>query len=163
MAMRIGHGVDVHAFDAGRPLVLCGVELPDAEGLEGHSDADVALHAVTDAVLGAMAAGDLGEYFPPDDPAWRNAASSVFVEYALELAAARGFRMVNCDLTILGERPRIAPHRPALRSSLAAILGVEESVVSVKATTSDGLGFVGRGEGLCAIATVLMEEAIDDE
>ena len=163
MAIRIGQGVDVHAFDAGRRLVLCGVELPGEKGLAGHSDADVGLHAVTDAILGAIARGDLGEHFPDGDPEWRDADSSLFVARALELAAADGFTVVNCDLTIVGERPRIAPHRSALRSSLAAVLGVEKSVVSVKATTSEGLGFLGRQEGLCAIAVVLMEEAGDDE
>jgi 2-C-methyl-D-erythritol 4-phosphate cytidylyltransferase/2-C-methyl-D-erythritol 2,4-cyclodiphosphate synthase len=158
MVMRIGQGFDLHAFERDRRLVVCGVELPGERGLAGHSDADVGLHAVTDAILGALAEGDLGEHFPPDDPSWRNAPSSVFVAYAIERASSRGFRLVNCDLTLVGEAPRIARHRGELRRSLAALLGVDQGLVSVKATTTDGLGSLGRGEGLGAIAVVLLEE-----
>jgi 2-C-methyl-D-erythritol 4-phosphate cytidylyltransferase/2-C-methyl-D-erythritol 2,4-cyclodiphosphate synthase len=132
--------------------------VPDEPGLDGHSDADVALHAVTDAILGAIARADVGEHFPDSDPHWRDSDSTVFVSRAVELAAAEGLRLVNCDLTIVGEKPRIAPHRNALRASLAAVLGLEVSAVSVKATTTDGLGFTGRGEGLAVLAVVLLTE-----
>ncbi len=161
--VRIGQGIDVHRFGDGRPLMLCGHHIEGMPGLDGHSDADVALHAVADAILGAVARGDIGEFFPAADARWRGAASAVFVAGALEQAAADGYTLTNCDLTILGERPRIAPHRSALRSSLATVLGVEVSRVSVKATTTDGLGFLGRGEGLGAVAVVLMEGTDDDE
>ncbi len=161
--LRIGQGIDAHRFADGRPLVLCGCRIEGATGLDGHSDADVALHAVADAILGAVAGGDIGEFFPADDAKWHGAESRVFVSGALDQAAAAGFGLVNCDVTIVGERPRIAPHRSELRSSLAAILDVELDVVSVKATTTDGLGFPGRGEGLGAVAIVLMERMEDDE
>lgn len=160
---RIGQGFDVHRFQEERPLKLCGHFVEGEVGLEGHSDADVALHAVADAILGAVARGDIGELFPDSDPKWRGANSRVFVVGALEQAAADGFSLVNCDLTIIGERPRIAPHRLAFRRSLASILGIEESLVSVKATTTEGLGFTGRGEGMGAIAVVLMERMDNDE
>jgi 2-C-methyl-D-erythritol 4-phosphate cytidylyltransferase/2-C-methyl-D-erythritol 2,4-cyclodiphosphate synthase len=155
--LRIGQGLDVHRFHGGRPLCLCGVVIPDEVGLDGHSDADVALHAVTDAILGAVAAGDIGEHFPPSDPQWRDADSTIFLAHALELAAAQGFAPVNCDLTMVGERPRIAPHRERLCRSLAELLGLPESAVSIKATTTEGLGWTGRAEGLAALAVVLME------
>ena len=157
-AFRIGQGVDAHRFDDDRPLVLCGVGIPGAAGLAGHSDADVALHAVTDALLGAVAAGDLGEHFPPSDDRWRGAASEIFVRHALEHVRCAGFRVANCDLTLVGETPRIA-----MRISLAGLLGVDPSVVSVKATTTDGMGFTGRREGLAALATVLVKSGGDDE
>ena len=160
---RIGQGFDVHGFRAGRPLILCGHELPEGPGLEGHSDADVALHAVTDALLGAVGAGDLGEHFPSSDPQWRDVDSRVFIRRALDLVAETGYRLVNCDVTIVGERPHIAAHRAALRDSLAEVLGVGASAVSVKATTTDGLGFIGRGEGVGALAAVLVEKEIHDE
>jgi 2-C-methyl-D-erythritol 4-phosphate cytidylyltransferase/2-C-methyl-D-erythritol 2,4-cyclodiphosphate synthase len=160
---RIGQGFDVHCFQPGRPLVLCGVELPEGPGLDGHSDADVALHAVTDALLGAVGEGDLGEHFPASDPRWSDADSTIFLRHALDLVHRAGFRVGNCDLTIVGERPHIAPHRNALRERLAAVLGVDSISVSVKATTTDGLGFIGRGEGLAAIAVVLVEKEIHDE
>jgi len=160
---RIGQGFDVHGFRAGRPLILCGFELPDGPGLEGHSDADVALHAVTDALLGAIGAGDLGEHFPSSDRKWRDVDSCVFVRRALELVAEAGYRLVNCDLTIVGERPHLAPHRVALNGALAEALGVDSAAVSVKATTTDGLGFIGRGEGVGALAVVLVEKETDDE
>ena len=160
--MRIGQGFDVHPFRTGRPLKLCGSTIPGEPGLEGHSDADVGLHAVTDAILGALARGDLGEHFPDSDPRWRDADSAIFVNHAIEMAAADGFVLVNCDLTFVGERPRIAPHRERLRDSLAGILGVPRSAVSVKATTTDGLGFAGRSEGLGALAVVLLTTESDD-
>lgn len=160
---RIGQGFDVHGFRAGRPLVLCGLELPEGPGLEGHSDADVALHAVTDALLGAVGAGDLGEHFPSSEEKWRDVDSRVFIHRALDLMAETGYRLVNCDVTIIGERPLIAAHRAALRGSLADVLGVDADAVSVKATTTDGLGFIGRGEGVGALAVVLVEKGIHDE
>jgi len=159
---RIGQGFDVHPCRAGRPLILCGFELPEGPGLDGHSDADVALHSVIDALLGAVAAGDLGEHFPSSDPRWRDVESRVFVHRALELVREAGYRLVNCDLTIVGERPRIAPHRDALRQKLAGLLGVDLGAVSVKATTTDGLGFVGRGEGVGALAVVLVVGVRDE-
>jgi len=154
--MRIGQGFDVHRFRAGRPLKLCGRTIPGEPGLDGHSDADVGLHAVTDAILGALALGDMGDHFPDTDPQWRGADSTDFVARALEIAAAEGLTVVNCDLTFIGERPRISPHRESLRASLAKSLGVPQSAVSVKATTTEGLGFAGRAEGLAALAVVLM-------
>ena len=159
--LRIGQGFDVHRFREGRALVLCGVELPGQLGLDGHSDADVALHALTDALLGAVAAGDLGQHFPSTDLRWRDAESKVFLGRALDLVVEAGYRLANCDLTIIGEGPRIAVHRDAMRARLAELLGVEAEQVSVKATTTDGLGFIGRGDGLAAMAIVLVEEERD--
>lgn len=156
MRYRIGQGVDIHRFDASRPLVLCGVRLDEGPGLEGHSDADVALHAVTDAILGAIGAGDIGEHFPPGDPRWEGASSAVFVRRALELAREHGFAVVNCDVTILGERPRLSPYRGRLQAALATLLGVEPDRVGLKATTSERMGWIGRGEGLAALAIILL-------
>lgn len=161
--IRIGQGFDVHRFRAGRPLKLCGRTIPGEPGLEGHSDADVGLHAVADAILGALALGDIGDHFPDSDPQWAGAESTAFVSRALEIAAAKGFELVNCDLTFIGERPRISPHRESLRASLADSLGVPESAVSVKATTTEGLGFAGRAEGLAALAVVLLATGGGDE
>lgn len=158
---RIGQGFDVHRFKDGRELKLCGLTIPGSPGLDGHSDADVALHAVADAILGALARGDIGEHFPDTDPQWSDAESAVFVSHAVDLAASEGFTLVNCDLTLIGDRPRVAPHREDLRTSLAEILGLSRSVVSIKATTTEGLGFVGRGEGLAALAVVLLSEERD--
>jgi 2-C-methyl-D-erythritol 4-phosphate cytidylyltransferase/2-C-methyl-D-erythritol 2,4-cyclodiphosphate synthase len=154
--IRVGQGFDVHRFRAGRPLRLCGRTIPGEPGLDGHSDADVGLHAVTDAILGALALGDMGDHFPDSDPQWAGADSTTFVSRTIEIAAARGFELVNCDLTFIGERPRISPHRESLRASLANLLGVPLSAVSVKATTTEGLGFTGRAEGLAALAVVLL-------
>lgn len=154
---RVGQGFDVHRFRTGRPLRLCGVEIPSPVGLEGHSDADVALHAVTDALLGAVAAGDLGDHFPASDERWRDADSRTLLGSAAQLVRQRGFAVASCDLTIVGERPRIAPHRQDLRQALAGLLGVPVTAVSVKATTTEGLGFAGRGEGLAALAVVLVQ------
>lgn len=149
-----GTGFDVHAFAAGRKLVLCGIELPHERGLAGHSDADVALHAVTDAVLGAMADGDIGSHFPPSDPQWKDASSDRFLGHAIDRLAARDGRLEHVDLTIIGERPKIGPHREVLRAALARIAGLAVERVSVKATTTERLGFAGREEGLAAQAAV---------
>ena len=154
--IRIGQGFDVHRFRAGRPLKLCGRTIPGEPGLDGHSDADVGLHVVTDAILGALALGDMGDHFPDSDPHWAGADSTAFVFRAIEIAAAEGYALVNCDLTFIGERPRISPHRELLRASLAESLSVPQSAVSVKATTTEGLGFTGRAEGLAALAVVLL-------
>lgn len=161
--IRVGQGFDVHRFGAGRPLVLCGVTLAGETGLDGHSDADVCLHAVADAIFGALARGDIGDHFPDSESRWRSDDSSVFVARAVEMATEEGFSLVNCDLTIVGEKPRIAAHREELRESLAEILGAPRSVVSIKATTTEGLGFVGRIEGLAALAVVLLAKGSRDE
>lgn len=158
---RVGQGFDVHRLAADPPLVLCGVVLPNEPGLAGHSDADVAVHAICDAVYGAVAAGDLGEHFPSSEPRWRGVESTVFLEHAVSCARDAGFVPGNCDVTIIGNRPRIAPHRAAMRRRLAALLGVDVARVSVKATTTDGLGSLGRGDGLAAAAVVLLER-VDD-
>lgn len=161
-SIRVGQGFDVHRYATGRPLVLCGLELEGGPGLDGHSDADVALHALCDALYGAIAAGDIGEHFPDDDPRWKNADSTIFLRHAMKLVVEAGYRLTNCDLTLIGCHPRIAPHRDRLRSRLAALLAVELAQVSVKATTTDGLGFSGRGEGLAATAVVLVERMGDE-
>jgi 2-C-methyl-D-erythritol 4-phosphate cytidylyltransferase/2-C-methyl-D-erythritol 2,4-cyclodiphosphate synthase len=154
---RVGSGFDVHAFEPGNHLWLCGVRIPHDSGLKGHSDADVALHALTDALLGAMGAGDIGQHFPPSDARWKGAASSQFLAHALELLRKRSGRIVNVDVTIICERPKIGPFREAMRARIKAILGVEKDRVSVKATTTEGLGFTGRGEGIAAMASVAVE------
>lgn len=153
---RVGTGFDVHHFGPGDKIMLCGVAIPHSHGLVGHSDADVGLHALTDALLGTIGAGDIGAHFPPADPRWKDAPSERFLSHAVELVAARGGAIVNVDVTVICERPKIGPHRAALVESLARILGIERERVSVKATTTDGLGFTGRGEGMAAqaVATV---------
>jgi 2-C-methyl-D-erythritol 4-phosphate cytidylyltransferase / 2-C-methyl-D-erythritol 2,4-cyclodiphosphate synthase len=151
---RCGQGIDVHPFDPARPLWLCGLLVEGAPGLSGHSDADVALHAVTDAILGACGGGDIGQHFPPDDDRWRDQPSADFLAHSLRLLAERGFRLVHCDLTILAERPRIEPYRERMRTRLAELVGVAVAEVNLKATTCEGLGFIGRGEGMAALAVV---------
>jgi len=146
-------GFDVHAFAPGDHVWLCGVRIPHTHRLEGHSDADVALHALTDAILGAIGDGDIGEHFPPSDPAWRGAPSRLFLEDAAARMRALGARLSNVDVTLLCEAPKIGPHRIAMRQSIAAILRIDVGRVSVKATTTEGLGFVGRREGIAAFAT----------
>ncbi len=153
---RIGSGFDVHAFEAGRPLVLCGVRVPHELGLAGHSDADVGLHALCDAIYGALAEGDIGRHFPPSEAAWKDADSARFLVHAAGRIAARGGRLANADVTIICERPKITPHAPAMIARLAELLGVEPGLVSVKATTTERLGFTGRGEGIAAQASVLV-------
>ena len=156
----VGQGFDVHRFGPGDHVMLCGLAIPCDAGLIGHSDADVVLHAVTDAILGALALGDIGQHFPPSDPRFKDAASARFLAHALDLARIRGGRVVHCDVTIIGEKPRIAPHRERLRGELAALLGLPRAAVSLKATTTEKLGFTGRGEGLAAqaVVTILLPE-----
>ncbi|MGZ8298229.1 MAG: 2-C-methyl-D-erythritol 2,4-cyclodiphosphate synthase, partial [Allosphingosinicella sp.] len=160
MTSRTGMGFDVHAFAAGEALWLGGLLIPHERGLKGHSDADVLLHAVADALLGAIGAGDIGDHFPPSDPQWRGAASSLFVEHARALIETRGGRIDHVDVTLICEAPRLAPHREAMRASVAAMLRLALSRVSIKATTTERLGFTGRGEGMAAqaIATVRLPE-----
>ncbi len=153
---RIGMGYDVHRLASGEELWLCGVKLEHDKGLAGHSDADVALHAVVDAVLGAICAGDIGQHFPPSDPQWKGAPSCDFVEHAVKLAREEGYAIGNIDLTIICEAPRIGPHRDAMRERLAALLGVQLDAASVKATTTERLGFAGRGEGIAAQAVAML-------
>jgi len=153
---RVGQGFDVHAFGDGDGVMLCGFNVPHTHGMVGHSDADVALHAATDAILGAIGAGDIGQHFPPSDPKWRGAASHQFLRHAYDLLTARGGSLVHLDFTIICERPKVGPHRAAMVASVAKILGVAEDRISVKATTTEGLGFTGRQEGIAAqaVATV---------
>lgn len=153
---RIGSGYDVHALieNADRPLMICGVEVPSPLALDGHSDADVGLHALVDALLGAMGEGDIGEHFPPSEARWKNADSADFVAEAMRLVKARGGAVVNADITIIAETPKLMAHKTAMRARVAALLGVKESRVNVKATTTEGLGFIGRKEGIAAQAVV---------
>ncbi len=151
--VRCGTGFDVHAFAEGDHVTLCGVKIPHTHGFEAHSDGDAGLHALTDALLGTIGAGDIGDHFPPSDPQWRAADSAIFLAHAAKLVAARGGRVKNADLTLICERPKIGPHREAMRARVAELLGVERERVSVKATTSEGLGFTGRQEGIAALAT----------
>jgi 2-C-methyl-D-erythritol 4-phosphate cytidylyltransferase/2-C-methyl-D-erythritol 2,4-cyclodiphosphate synthase len=154
--VRVGQGFDVHAFDAGDHVTICGVAIPHGASLVGHSDADVGLHALTDAVLGAIGAGDIGEHFPPSEPRWRGAASDRFLAHAAALVRARDGEIAGVDVTVICERPKLAPHRAAMVERVAAILGIAPSRVSVKATTTDRLGFTGRSEGIAAqaVATI---------
>jgi 2-C-methyl-D-erythritol 4-phosphate cytidylyltransferase/2-C-methyl-D-erythritol 2,4-cyclodiphosphate synthase len=153
-AFRIGQGYDVHRLEEGEELWLCGIRLEHTHGLAGHSDADVALHAITDAVLGAIGNGDIGTHFPPSDPQWKGARSGQFLEHAVKLAKEAGYRLGNLDLTIICEAPKIGPHRPAMRAQVAQLTGLSQNAVSVKATTTERLGFTGRGEGIAAQALV---------
>jgi len=154
---RIGFGYDSHRFANGRPLVLGGVVIDHPQGLAGHSDGDAVLHAITDAILGALADGDIGHHFPPTDQRWRNANSELFVRHAVGRAHARAATINHADITIICESPKIAPHTMAMRTRVAAMLGIEVGCVSVKATTTEGLGFTGRREGIAAQATVTMQ------
>jgi 2-C-methyl-D-erythritol 4-phosphate cytidylyltransferase/2-C-methyl-D-erythritol 2,4-cyclodiphosphate synthase len=153
-AFRIGQGFDVHRLEPGEELWLGGVQIPHDKGLAGHSDADVALHAITDAVLGAVGEGDIGTHFPPSDPQWRGARSGQFLQHAVGLARAAGYAIANIDLTLICEAPKIGPHRPAMRAEVARLMGLTENAVSIKATTTEKLGFTGRGEGIAAQAIV---------
>lgn len=153
---RVGTGFDVHAFQEGRPLFLCGVEIPHDKGLAGHSDADVGIHALCDAIYGALAEGDIGRHFPPSQATWKDADSARFLVHAAERIAARGGRLVNADVTLICERPKITPHAAAMTDRLALLLGVRPTAISVKATTTEKLGFAGRGEGIAAQAAVCL-------
>ncbi|MDV7269672.1 bifunctional 2-C-methyl-D-erythritol 4-phosphate cytidylyltransferase/2-C-methyl-D-erythritol 2,4-cyclodiphosphate synthase [Thioclava sp. A2] len=156
MDIRLGNGYDVHAFEEGDHVILCGVRIPHIKKLKGHSDADVGMHALTDAIYGALAEGDIGRHFPPSDPQWKGAASEIFLKHAIDLARAKGFRLANADVTLICERPKIGPHAGAMMAELARIMGVEETRISVKATTSEQLGFTGREEGIASIATATL-------
>jgi len=156
MDIRLGNGYDVHRFCDGTQVWLCGISVPHSHGLDGHSDADVGMHAITDAIYGAMAEGDIGRHFPPSDPQWKGAASHIFLRHAAELARNRGFAISNVDCTLVCERPKIGPHASAMQAALAAILDISADRVSVKATTSERLGFTGREEGIAALATATL-------
>jgi 2-C-methyl-D-erythritol 4-phosphate cytidylyltransferase/2-C-methyl-D-erythritol 2,4-cyclodiphosphate synthase len=157
-AFRVGSGYDVHRLGEGEELWLCGIRLEHSQGLVGHSDADVAIHALVDALLGAIGAGDIGQHFPPSDPRWRGVASSQFLSHAASLVSEAGYRIGNVDVTIICEAPKIGPHRDAMCARLADLLGIDSAMVSVKATTTEKLGFTGRGEGIAAqaIATLIL-------
>ena len=156
MDIRLGNGFDVHAFCPGDHLWLCGVQISHTRGLLGHSDADVGMHALTDAIYGALAAGDIGRHFPPSDPQWKGAASHIFLNHAITLARNRGYTLSNADITLICEQPKIGPHASAMQTELARIMGVDPARISVKATTSEHLGFTGREEGIAAIATAAL-------
>lgn len=157
METRIGTGYDVHSFEPGDAVWLGGVKIPHHARLNGHSDADVALHALTDAILGAIGEGDIGVHFPPSDMQWKGAASTIFLRHAGDLVAKRGGRIVNCDVTIVAEAPRIATHAPAMCAVIAETLGISAGRVAVKATTNEKLGFIGREEGIVAMASASVE------
>lgn len=156
MDIRTGNGFDVHAFGPGDHVILCGVKIPHDHGLIGHSDADVGMHTVTDAIYGALAEGDIGRHFPPSDPQWKGAASEVFLRHAVGRAQARGFTVTHVDVTLICEHPKIGPHAQAMRAQMATLMGLDVGRVSVKATTSERLGFTGRGEGIACIATATL-------
>ncbi|WP_353255790.1 bifunctional 2-C-methyl-D-erythritol 4-phosphate cytidylyltransferase/2-C-methyl-D-erythritol 2,4-cyclodiphosphate synthase [Hyphomonas sp.] len=153
---RVGKGFDVHAFEPGDHVTLCGVHIPHSAKLKGHSDADAAWHALTDAILGAVALGDIGDHFPPSDPRWKNADSALFLKHAQDLAAAKGYRIDSCDITVICEAPKVKPHREAMRARTAELLGLPLDAISVKATTTEGLGFTGRREGIAAEAIAVL-------
>ncbi len=159
MDIRVGQGYDVHAFEAGDHVVLCGVKIPHTQALKGHSDADVGMHALTDAIYGALADGDIGQHFPPSEAAWKGAESHIFLRHAVKRALDRGYRISNVDVTLICEQPKIGPHAVAMREALAGIMGLGVDRVSVKATTSERLGFTGREEGIAsmAIATLIKD------
>ncbi len=156
MDIRLGNGFDVHAFTEGDAVVLCGVNVPHSKALLGHSDADVGMHAVTDALYGALAEGDIGRHFPPSDPQWKGAASHIFLEHACELARSSGYVISNIDCTLICEQPKIGPHAADMQSEMARIMGLASDRVSIKATTSERLGFTGREEGIAALATATL-------
>lgn len=156
--MRIGHGYDVHRLVEGRKLIMGGVDIPWEKGLLGHSDADVLLHAIADAILGALGEGDIGKHFPDTDPAFKGADSMKLLEHVSELAAARGYCLGNLDATIIAQLPKMAPHIPAMRANIARVLNSTVDRVNVKATTEEGLGFTGTGKGISAHAVVVMQE-----
>ena len=154
--LRVGTGFDAHRLVPGRPLLLGGIEIPHERGLAGHSDGDCLIHATCDAILGALAAGDMGAHFPSSDPRWKGVASVVFIAHVLQIARARGYVVENLDTTVIAEAPQLAGHVDAMRSSLARALGIEDSRVSIKVKSADGLGAIGRGEGIAAQAACLL-------
>ena len=156
MDIRLGNGYDVHRFGEGDHVWLCGVKVDHDRSLQGHSDADVGMHAITDAIYGALGQGDIGQHFPPSDPQWKGAASHIFLTHAVTLAATHGFRVSNVDCTLICEFPKIGPHQAAMKDALAAIMDLPADRISVKATTSERLGFTGRGEGIASIATATL-------
>jgi 2-C-methyl-D-erythritol 2,4-cyclodiphosphate synthase len=156
MIPRIGTGFDVHAMAPERPMILCGITVPHELGLAGHSDADVGIHALCDAIYGALAEGDIGRHFPPSEATWKDADSARFLRHAAERITARGGKLANADITLICERPKITPYAPAMRARLAELLGVSIDLISVKATTTERLGFTGRGEGIAAQAAVIV-------
>lgn len=156
--MRIGEGYDVHRLTEGRKLILGGVEIPYEKGLLGHSDADALLHALMDAILGALALGDIGKHFPDSDPRYKGADSRVLLRHVAALAAQKGYRLGNADMTIIAQRPKMSPHIPTMRENIAADLNTDIENINVKATTEEGLGFTGAGEGIAARAVVLLEK-----
>ena len=156
MDIRLGNGFDVHRFGPGDHVTLCGVSIPHTRGLQGHSDADVGMHALTDAIYGALGQGDIGQHFPPSDPQWKGAASHIFLDHAVRLAAEHGFTLSNMDCTLICEHPKIGPHAAEMKAELARITGVDPDRISVKAATSEQLGFTGRGEGIAALATATL-------
>jgi 2-C-methyl-D-erythritol 4-phosphate cytidylyltransferase/2-C-methyl-D-erythritol 2,4-cyclodiphosphate synthase len=156
MDIRLGNGFDVHAFEEGDHVILCGVRVPHDRALKGHSDADVGMHAVTDALYGALAMGDIGRHFPPSDPQWKGAASHIFLRHACDLVRTKGFEISNVDVTLICERPKIGPHAEAMMREMSEIMQISPDRVSVKATTSERLGFTGREEGIAAIATATL-------
>jgi 2-C-methyl-D-erythritol 4-phosphate cytidylyltransferase/2-C-methyl-D-erythritol 2,4-cyclodiphosphate synthase len=157
--IRLGNGYDVHRFGPGDHVMLCGVQVPHERGLQGHSDADVGMHAVTDALYGAMAEGDIGRHFPPSDPQWKGAASDIFLRHAVELARSKGYTISNVDCTLVCEYPKVGPHAEAMRARMAEIMRMDMGRVSIKATTSERLGFTGRKEGIAALATATLVRA----
>ena len=159
MDIRLGNGYDVHAFETGDHVILCGIRIPHTAKLKGHSDADVAMHAITDAIYGALAQGDIGRHFPPSDPQWKGAASDIFLKHAGDLAHDMGFTISNIDCTIICELPKIGPHANVMQDELARILNMDATRISVKGTTSEELGFTGRKEGIAAIATAALVKA----
>lgn len=158
-APRVGKGFDVHEFEPGSHVTLCGVAIPHTAKLKGHSDADAGWHALTDAILGAAALGDIGDHFPPSDPRWKDADSALFLKHAQELVAEKGYAIANCDITVICEAPKVKPHREAMRARTAQLLGLPLDAVSVKATTTEGLGFTGRREGIAAEAVAVLVPA----
>ncbi|MCC6353826.1 MAG: 2-C-methyl-D-erythritol 2,4-cyclodiphosphate synthase [Verrucomicrobiae bacterium] len=152
-----GIGYDVHPLVEGRKCILGGVEIPHPRGLEGHSDADVLIHAIADAILGAIGEGDIGKHFPNSDARWKDAPSRVFLEEIRRMLGARGARLINVDATVIAEAPKVLPHAPAMRAHIAGALGIDASRVNLKATTNEGMGFIGREEGIAAFATASVD------
>ena len=156
--VRLGNGFDVHTFTEGNKITLCGINIPFSKKLLGHSDADVALHAITDAIYGAIAAGDIGTHFPPSDPKWKNASSAIFLKHAVQLTDRLGYQIHNVDCTIICEQPKISPLSERMRTSISKIMGLDKHRISVKATTTEKLGFTGREEGIASFATATVSK-----